>query len=378
MMNQNSLLTGIVGLSLMLSACGTDDGPQALEFCEDYERCGLISPDGEIILKPEFDQIVGSHHEPYWIADDGVKQGVIDISGNWVLPPANGFITYLADERVIFENYAQKRTLLDLSGNVLIPFQTAELRAIDKNKFVVKSDGRWGVAGRDGQWLIEPKFEAVGYTSDPDVYVLKKDGKWGFAENDGTFFIEPQYEDAQAFSPYGLAPVMKDGKWGFISLSNDFVIPPRFEDAKYFSASGYSAVKTEEGWTIINRDGNPLFDDRFENIETHPYSENGVFVFGNNGAQGLIDKTGKVLLEADSHQYIFYRHSGFFVAMDHYKYSAIINAKGEYVADPALFEEVRLISDQYIAVSWDDKKYPMTAAGELIGFELSDVTEGAD
>ena len=112
----------------------------------------------------------------------------------------------------------------------------------------------WGYIGKDGRFVIPPKFEDFAGCFSDGVACVRLGGKIGFINRQGEFVIPPQFEQADDFSE-GLAPVQLGGKWGFIGHQNRFVIPAQFSSARSFSEGLAVAYAAEDKAGYIDRQG---------------------------------------------------------------------------------------------------------------------------
>lgn len=373
-MRIRSVILAIAFTGCSLASCGSNDETiQAHEFCNDYNSCGLMDLNGKVIVEPIFDDITSISFEPYWIASENELKGVIDKSGNWVLPPENEYIEYVFADRIVAEREG-RRVLIDFSGREIIPFQYDQLEPLAKNMFMVKINGMTGLIDQNGRWIMPPEYQDFSYNLKSEVITFNKDGKWGFAGKDGTVFINAEYDSTKGFSEYGLAPVKQNDLWGYISLSNDLILEPRFFDAQHFTVSGYAAVETDKGWIFIKRDGQPAFDKIFDYAKTDAFNVGEVFIAGDGNLLGLINSDGDYILAPKYNHLLVHWEAGGVQAIHNKKFIAL-KLDGQPIADPDLFDETVLFGNSYIRVEWDGKKYPMTMAGEPIGFKLSDVRD---
>lgn len=74
--------------------------------------------------------------------------------------------------------------------------------------------------------------------------------KWGFADKDGNVIIEAKYDEARSFSN-GLAAVREGETWGYINAENETAIEFAFTDCKDFNNHGCSFAKDGEEWVLI-------------------------------------------------------------------------------------------------------------------------------
>lgn len=99
-------------------------------------------------------------------------------------------------------------------------------------------DDRWGFMDRKGQWVIEPRFDAVlpfrngkaaaGMADEPSGYLLDVD-RWGVIDAEGRWLIEPILED---IGPVGAATSLANlhGRWGMLDLDGQWRVPPRYAE----------------------------------------------------------------------------------------------------------------------------------------------------
>ena len=64
---------------------------------------------------------------------------------------------------------------------------------------------------------------------DNKLFIEVKDNKYGFVDKEGNKVVEYKYDKAYEFNEYGYAAVKKDGKWGVIDSNGKEVISPCYE-----------------------------------------------------------------------------------------------------------------------------------------------------
>ena len=111
---------------------------------------------------------------------------------------------------------------------------------------IASVNGMYGIYDNEGNKRNEHSCK------DADVYLgeyiayLDSNGKWGYVDKDGNIVIDPRFEMAKSFSN-DLAAIQINGKWGFIDTKGEVVIEPQFLDADYFTDSGACMVSLETG-----------------------------------------------------------------------------------------------------------------------------------
>ena len=116
---------------------------------------------------------------------------------------------------------------------------------------VAQKDKRYVLLNIDGEVIGDRSFACAGMpASDTGCIAVKSGDRWGYADREGNIVIEPRFDEAKSFSA-GFAPVKQDGAWGYIDETGQLVIENSFEDARPFSDGGIAAVKEFEEWQFV-------------------------------------------------------------------------------------------------------------------------------
>ena len=175
------------------------------------------------------------------------------------------------------------------------------------------SDNKWRVYNRQTCKYTTEKINWVSEASETDslvVYALP--GKRGYINiNTGHIIIDAEandYHKAWVFSE-GLAAVMKDGKIGFINANNEIVIPFQFDysdkcrmwDFGYLFHDGYCIMTNEDGdLGLIDTTGKWIVEPEYDEIWAP--QEWGYRVIVNDEKYGILDSTCNIvyLVEYDN------------------------------------------------------------------------------
>ena len=60
------------------------------------------------------------------------------------------------------------------------------------------------------------------------LFAQQRDNKWGFVNKDGDMVVEAKYDKVTEFNEFGFASVQKDGKWGAINTQGKEVVEPTY------------------------------------------------------------------------------------------------------------------------------------------------------
>ena len=58
------------------------------------------------------------------------------------------------------------------------------------------------------------------------LFAQQRDNKWGFVNKDGDMVVEAKYDKVTEFNEFGFASVQKDGKWGAINSKGETTVAP--------------------------------------------------------------------------------------------------------------------------------------------------------
>ena len=219
------------------------------------------------------------------------------------------------------------------------------------NRIIFKSNGKEGYKNREGEVVIEARFEKAGHFVGRGKFAsVKLDGKWGYIDTSGTWLIEPAFDEAQDFFQNDMAIVKLDGKSGYVNTNGELVIPPRFEIAYPFT-EGFANVRKNEKSGFIDLKGDLVIDYQFDRANIFL---NGLAAVEKNGKWGFIDTNGEVVIpcqyeqaEAFSEGLAAVRKNGKF---------GYINPDNAFVI-PLLYEEADHFSEGLAAVKMRNNKY---------------------
>lgn len=121
----------------------------------------FLDKNGEIIAKPEFDDIWS-----FWEGLAGVKlngkYGFIDKNGEFVIEPKFDDAWYFR-EGLASVGLNGKIGLIDKSGKFVIKPKFDSIRSFREGLAKVELNGKWGFIDKSGKIVIEPKFDDIGY-----------------------------------------------------------------------------------------------------------------------------------------------------------------------------------------------------------------------
>jgi len=167
-----------------------------------------------------------------------------------------------------------------------------------------------GYIDSTGKVIIQPHFLS-GEDFSEGLANVRLEGTYGYINATGEWAIAPQYDYAAPFSQ-GLAVVYLDGIAGCIDKKGVFIVKPLYANITSFE-KGQAFVETfsrKKG--IIDKQGSLIVDTAFSSIE--PFVDGYSIVAGDSTREqfGVIDSTGKLLVNYGKYQLIEVNEGGYF------------------------------------------------------------------
>ncbi|HTF06455.1 MAG TPA: WG repeat-containing protein, partial [Bacteroidia bacterium] len=331
------------------------------------DKWGWIDKRGSVAIPFVFDSICtfGGPRQLRYVTVNG-KMGVIDSSGNFILPPTYQVIHSASGDSVFNVESNFKHGLISRSGSVLVPVQYEFLynaRAAGDSIYVAGTREKHGLITQHGKQLTPMKFDCVGshWVCGTTVYSIGL--MWGHVTTSGKMSL-PVYRTEvlaeAALTPcpddtvfydlhegLALVAITKTGKWGYMRADRSWAIEPVYDEANHFSEN--CAVVMKDGvWFYIDTSGQKLFGNY---ADASPFHDGVAFV----NSKILIDKTGKEIARSRTPIFSYEQHSHFFrvdARSDDFADGewGLMNLRGVLIVDPHLYHDYGTPSDGMIAV----------------------------
>lgn len=245
-------------------------------FCDNKtDLWGYINTEGKVVIPPTF----------FWA--ENFHNGVAVATSKTTY--GNGFINKNG-EFIVSPDYEELPEYSDW-------MEVSKLVETEDDMYML-----YGIVSK-GKIIIDIQYKWLSYFSEEGLACARnEDDQYGFIDKTGKTVIPFQYTAAGAFSE-GLAYVRNsEGKCGYIDKTGKTVIPFMFDGTRGFS-EGLAATYTgkfgkdeEPLYGYINKKGEFVIPMKYPNAG---YFEDGIAFFGAEFSHqyGMLDKTGKVLIE---------------------------------------------------------------------------------
>ena len=128
-------------------------------------KYGLLDYKGQEVLECLYDTIFTINSDAKVLKQND-KYGIIEYNGNKITELDNDEIKFkpdCIDTKIIAVKKGQSWGIIDLKGNVLIPFEYDDIASIDSHNAVVGENGKYGLIDSIGNFTVELKYDTIYY-----------------------------------------------------------------------------------------------------------------------------------------------------------------------------------------------------------------------
>jgi len=288
-------------------------------------RVGFIDTTGKIVIRPIYTNCSNFEGKLAIAYDTAGNLGVINRSGQLVIPFARQYITMFTNGLFIKTRYIQSQgiSLVDAGNRTIVPFgrytryatnppRVAEstddvgtppfrwyllpIRKISFNNYLgvktgVNQTDKWAVIDSTGKEILPPTFDWIGIFKQ-GVAPFALAGKYGIVDAAGKQLVPPLYDNVQLSSP-NLAIAVQNKKVGVISTSNKVLIPIKYsritaiDSIRFLVDSGNQQIDAIKSG-VINKTG--TFVIPFGNHTIQPFGSG--YLISNNDSTAVFDSVG--------------------------------------------------------------------------------------
>ena len=291
-------------------------------------KYGLIDFDGKVLANCEYDSITALRGvENTFVTEKDGKKGLVDNIGAVIAQNNYKDIKTLTDKAsdgyiLIDEN--DKCGLVKLDKTVVFENNYQDIKQVyGDNKYVVRQNGKWSVADKDGNLYLTGEFDDVTSINGDNV-IAKKGNKYGVLSTGGEIIINFDYDD-MSYTYENNYIAKKDNKYGIINVDGTTKVDFKYDSLIYRQAEGFfegsmsnsvdndlidrnfevklsgiiSEINDENGYMKVRVDGEyKYYNFRFEektNIEL--LKGNTLFLSKKDDKYGFVNKDGIVIVD---------------------------------------------------------------------------------
>lgn len=239
------------------------------ESHKDYGLCGLVDYDGNLVLQPRYRRIGGWHQTSdknrfALVESLDEKFGVIDQSGNQIVPTNYTDAFRFDDDLIAVQNEHDKWGVVDLNGLNRAPFHFDDLFPVHAGLAAAQQGEREFYVNKLGEPVLRGTYAYIDNFSSDGLAAVQSDenGRFGYINCDGKFVIQPTFTDAHRFSN-GTAPASigpeNNQKWGLINPQGEWIVDAQYNDFETNNQAGlFLFLDKDNNWVVLNSDGHEL------------------------------------------------------------------------------------------------------------------------
>jgi len=250
---------------------------------------GLITPECHFKFEPIYDYTV-SYNRGIARIRVGELYGFVDTTKKMIsLPQFKYALPFIFLNTIVCEG--NRWWVMDQNAKNIFNkyFDDIDILNPDSKYFIYTIAKKKGVIDIEGRIVTETIFDDIGHFNEGHAWA-KIGAKYGLIDSTGKWILKPEYESVDDISE-GIVLVQKSGKFGYLKLNGDWMLKPDYKSAKKM-VGGYAIVNDN---TIVNNEGKQIANTTMKIVTA--FRENGTALIESNGLLGVIDVTGKTIIE---------------------------------------------------------------------------------
>lgn len=202
----------------------------------------------------------------YITVDRNGKYGVADQNKNSIINNEYNYIEYAFDKYFI-ATQNEKIGVIDETGNIVIPIENSIVQNINGTKIIQIINSETNVSD-----IYNSKMEKVLSQSDSRIYLKENYIKLVSADDIKYIDYDGNLKDAQEiFTNNTVFAKKENGKWGYVDRSGNTVVDYKYEFATNINEYGYGAVKQNGKWGVVNAQGQLIKEAVYTLDDIEPY-----------------------------------------------------------------------------------------------------------
>lgn len=209
---------------------------------ENGTKYGVIGKDGKQMIEEKYNYIEYLYDNYFIVSSENSKLGVIDDKDNVKIEIENDSLQKVENTNMVQAVEGDKNITKLYSKDMRKICEMKDATIEVKNDYIkIYNENEIKYFNLEGQELRNTEVY-----SNHILFAIQEGGKWGFADKDGNIVVEAKYDKVTEFNEYGFAAVKKDGKWGAINTEGKETVEPRYdlkEDSQVSFIGTYYQVK---------------------------------------------------------------------------------------------------------------------------------------
>ena len=202
-------------------------------------KYGVIDKEGQQVIDEKYNYIEYLFDDYFIASTENSKLGIIDDKDNVKVEINNDLLQKIEGTDIIQTMTATDNVtrLYDKSLNKICEMANANIEVKD-NYIKISNTEETKYFSKEGKELRNTEV----YPNNT-LFAKNENGKWGFANKNGDTVVEAKYDRVTEFNEYGFAGVKLNGKWGVLNSKGEEILAPTYvfndETEPYFIGQYY-------------------------------------------------------------------------------------------------------------------------------------------
>lgn len=188
-------------------------------------KYGVINKEGKQLIDEKYNYITYLYDNYFIVSNEQSKLGVVDDKENVKIE-----IKYDSLQKIQGTDLLQTTISADKTTQIF----SKEMKMICemKNAVIDIQDDYIKIYNGEEEKYVSKDGKELKNTevySANKLFAQKQNDKWGFVDKNGNVVVNYKYDKVTEFNGYGFASVKKDGKWGAINEQGQEVVEPKYE-----------------------------------------------------------------------------------------------------------------------------------------------------
>lgn len=190
-------------------------------------KFGVMDLSGKTTIDAQYENLTEAKDEIFIAKKDG-KYGIVDLKNKEKISFKYNQASYSQKADIyILENEKAESTLLNSKFETKVSGILNELNE-EKGYIKIRVDNEY----KFYNFNFEEK-QAKDILTSNTLFLSKKDEKYGYVDKDGNVVVDYKYDDAKEQNSSGFAAVKKDGKWGSIDSKGNISVETKYNLDNY-------------------------------------------------------------------------------------------------------------------------------------------------
>ena len=187
-------------------------------------KYGVINKEGKQLIEEKYNYIEYLYDNYFIVSDENGKLGVLDDKGKTKVETNHDSLQKIQDTDLLQATLgeSQMTEIYNKTMEKICEMPNATIAVENYIKIYNEEEEKY--FDKDGKELKNTEV----YSSNK-LFVAKKGDKYGFVDKNGNLVVDYKYDKAYEFNNYGVATVKKEEKWGAINEQGQEVVEPSYE-----------------------------------------------------------------------------------------------------------------------------------------------------